>query len=115
MRKQQKEADLEQVRVVAAENIAPGTVVPSVASSTPQQSTVQSDGKHGLSMKPSIRTVAARGTSPLKTVANTDKFTTMPAKTRTRALGTAGAGVRPAGPRAALVTSLATTSALNRL
>ena len=90
MRKQQKEANLEQVRIVAAENIAPGAVVPSVV---PQQA--QGAEEQG---KPSIRTVATRAApSP-------DKYTTLPAKTKQR----------PAGPRPALVTTRATTSALNQ-
>ena len=107
MRKQQKEADLEQVRVAAAENIAPGAVVPSVILAKaakphePVHDTVQ----------PSIRTVA-KSSSPAKREASPDKYTTLPAKMRTRVVG---AAARPAGPRAALVTTRATTSALNRL
>ncbi len=63
MRKQAKEADLEHERVVAAENIAPGAVVPSVI--VPRSKEVL-----GLTAKPSIRTVATvgRSTSPMKTV-----------------------------------------------
>ncbi|CCF52927.1 hypothetical protein NDA14_004483 [Ustilago hordei] len=100
MRKQAKEAEVEQNRVVAAENIAPGAVVPSVilAKRDMQQKEV------GLSAKPSIRTVPGG--------ASEDGFTTLPAKTRTR---TVGGAAKPAGPRAALVSSRATTMALNRV
>ncbi|KAJ1025353.1 hypothetical protein NDA13_004166 [Ustilago tritici] len=100
MRKQAKEAEVEQNRVVAAENIAPGAVVPSVilAKRDMQQKEV------GLSAKPSIRTVPGG--------ASEDGFTTLLAKTRTR---TVGGAAKPAGPRAALVSSRATTMALNRV
>ncbi|SAM82035.1 uncharacterized protein UBRO_04297 [Ustilago bromivora] len=100
MRKQAKEAEVEQNRVVAAESIAPGAVVPSVilAKRDMQQKEV------GLSAKPSIRTVPGG--------ASEDGFTTMPAKTRTR---TVDGAAKPAGPRAALVSSRATTMALNRV
>ena len=100
MRKQAKEAEVEQNRVVAAENIAPGAVVPSVilAKRDMQQK------EFGLSAKPSIRTVPGG--------ASGDGFTTLPAKTRTR---TVGGAAKPAGPRAALVSSRATTMALNRV
>ncbi|TKY85805.1 hypothetical protein EX895_005346 [Sporisorium graminicola] len=115
MRKQQKQADLEHERVAAAENIAPGAVVPSVVVNTPstsdsaslQQTPQRGEGVVG---KPSIRTVAVRAASPTKSLAGAEKFASVPNKLQ-RAPGTVG---RPAGPRAALVASRATTSALNR-
>ncbi|CBQ73078.1 conserved hypothetical protein [Sporisorium reilianum SRZ2] len=111
MRRQQKQADLEHERVAAAENIAPGDVVPSVANT---QSVVPPQHTHkeaGVVSKPSIRTVAVRG-SPAKTLASAERFASVPNRLQ-RFPGATGA--RPAGPRAALVASRATTSALNRL
>ncbi|GAK64391.1 uncharacterized protein PAN0_005c2604 [Moesziomyces antarcticus] len=90
MRKQQKQAEVDHERVAAAENISPGKVVPSVIKPTTSE----------LQYAPSIRTVAKVQPSP-------DKYTTLPLKGRTAA--------RPAGARSALVTSHATTSALNRI
>ncbi|KAI3475912.1 hypothetical protein L1887_62672 [Cichorium endivia] len=90
MRKQQKQAEADHERVAAAENISPGKVVPSVIKPTTSE----------LQYAPSIRTVA-------KVQPSTDKYTTLPLQGRTAA--------RPAGARSALVTSRATTSALNRI
>ncbi|GAC93511.1 hypothetical protein PHSY_001076 [Pseudozyma hubeiensis SY62] len=106
MRKQQKEADLEQVRVAAAENIAPGDVVPSVllgpAGVNSAQSTISKQSvlmAEEQDVNPSIRTVATRAASPNKMHSTTPR----------------SLAARPAGPRTALVASRATTSALNRL
>ncbi|KAJ9479072.1 hypothetical protein PHBOTO_002566 [Pseudozyma hubeiensis] len=105
MRKQQKEADLEQVRVAAAENIAPGDVVPSVllgpAGVKSAHSTISKESvlaKEEQDVNPSIRTVATRAASPNKMHHTTPR----------------SMAARPAGPRTALVASRATTSALNR-
>ncbi|SNX84415.1 uncharacterized protein MEPE_03124 [Melanopsichium pennsylvanicum] len=95
MRKQQKEAEVEQGRVVAAENIAPGDVVPSVVHKA----------AHEMEEKPSIRTVAKS-----ESVSGCDKCTTMPADMRIKIK----MGIKPAGPRSALMASRATVSALNR-
>ena len=97
MRKQQKQADLEQVRIAAAENIAPGAVVPSVVHHT------KSDEQEH---RPSIRTVASRS-SPTKSMV--ERYATLPGKMQSTP-GLRGM-VRPAGPRAALVASRAVTSA----
>ncbi|SPO25439.1 uncharacterized protein UTRI_03142_B [Ustilago trichophora] len=107
MRKQQKEADLDPVRIAAAENIAPGAVVPSAVPAT-KSFVAKQDAK------PSIRTVAVDRGSPLKREASPNKYTTLPVKMMRTTRGV-GAAARPAGPRAALVATRATTSALNRV
>lgn len=100
MRKQQKEADLVQVRVVAAENIAPGDVVPSVVIASNTQALVSNKPdtvQDEQVAKPSIRTVAVRS-SPTKLLP----------------LNTTQTVPRPAGPRAPLVATRTTISATNR-
>ena len=105
MRKQQKEADLEHDRIVATENIAPGDVVPSVVPVVKKITKSESMAR-GLVAKPSIRTVAARSSPVKASVLGGDRYTTMPTKMRSRTM----AGVKPAGPRAALGAS----NAMNR-
>ncbi|CDU22705.1 uncharacterized protein SPSC_01335 [Sporisorium scitamineum] len=120
LRKQQKQAHLEQERVTAAENIAPLHVVPSVANHhqhPSQQREYEHEHEHEQEEeeeqagKPSIRTVAVRA-SPNKSLGSAETFASVPNRLQ-RAQG-AMVG-RPAGPRAALVATRATTLALNRL
>lgn len=92
MRKQQKEADLDLVRIAVAENIAPGAVVPSAVPATKSVVVEEQDAK------PSIRTVAVDRGSPLKREASSDKYTTLPVKMMRTTRGV-GAAARPAGPR----------------